>query len=90
VSVISSLVYLKTSLVNVMIRSSQYELNILTHISYLVSHCLQPADRWGMKLVGTPCGNSVWVTEGEAEEAVLAKGMDAVNAARWASKVATP
>jgi hypothetical protein len=43
-----------------------------------------------MKLVGTPCGNSVWVTEGEAEEAVMTKGMDAVNAARCCSKVATP
>jgi hypothetical protein len=43
-----------------------------------------------MKLVGTPCGSSVWVTEGEAEEAVETKGMDAVNAARWSCKVATP
>jgi hypothetical protein len=42
-----------------------------------------------MKLVETPCGNSVWVTEGEAEKAVETKGMDAVNAARWCSKVVT-
>jgi hypothetical protein len=43
-----------------------------------------------MKLVGTPCGNSLWVTEGEAEEAVETKGMDAVNASRLCSKLATP
>jgi hypothetical protein len=43
-----------------------------------------------MKLVGTPCGNSVWVTEGEAEKAVETKGMGAVNASRWCSKVSTP
>jgi hypothetical protein len=61
------------------------EFNTLTFVLYLAS--LQPADRWGMKLVGTPCGNSVWVTEGEAEEAVTNKGMDAINAARWSSKV---
>jgi hypothetical protein len=64
--------------------------NTLTFILYLVSYCLQPADRWGMKLVGTPCGNSLWVTAGEAEEAVEKIGMDAVNATRLCSKVATP
>ena len=66
------------------------EFNTLTFVLYLVTHCFQPADRWGMNLVGTPCGNSVWVTEGEAEEAVVAHGMDALNAARWCSKVAIP
>jgi hypothetical protein len=63
--------------------------NTSTFVLYLFTNCLQPADRWGMKLVGTPCGNSVWVTEGEAEEAVMTKGMDAINTARWSSKVAT-
>jgi hypothetical protein len=43
-----------------------------------------------MKLVETTCGNSLWVTEGEAEEAVKTKGMNAVNAPRWSRKVATP
>jgi hypothetical protein len=64
--------------------------NTLTFALYYVSCCLQPADRWGMKLVGTPCGNSLWVTAGEAEEAVEKIGMDAVNATRLCSKVATP
>ena len=66
------------------------EFNTLTSVLYIVSHCLQPADRWGMKLVRTPCGNSVWVTGGEAEKAVETEGMDAVNASRWSSKVAPP
>ena len=69
--------------------ASLYSVIFLLSVLHLVSHCLQPADRWGMKLVETPCGNSVWVTEGEAEKAVETKGMDAVNAARWCSKVVT-
>jgi hypothetical protein len=43
-----------------------------------------------MKLVKSPCGNSLWVTEGEAEEAIETKGMDAVNEPRWSRKVASP
>lgn len=31
-----------------------------------------------MKLVATPCGKSVWVSEGLAEMAIAARGMDAL------------
>lgn len=51
-------------------------LSLIFVVDYL--HCFQPLDHWGMMLVATLCGKSVWVSSGLAERAVKERGMDAL------------
>jgi len=55
-----------------------YEIYKLIRKSQNQENDWKPFDNWGMKLVSTPCGRSIWVSAGLAERAVQEKGMDAL------------